>query len=253
MTTVSILGRKAGDRDRDVFCSTYVDDVCPSPHPAASSLVHTPINKPPPPTHTHSLLTPPAHRCEILRGGMEQYLTPMGPTKLHVHPIFEISPLEPRYSEWLVFEGISVDETGKQHYLDATVAYKRAVLNCIDYLSKFGYTKEQVGGGRVMGAKRGHSRGAGQETRLGVSGAWHPCSVNLRRLCPHPRLMVTLTSPPAQPPLRRCTCCCPVAPVRVASAALWMCPMLWLPWPSQPPSLTKTFDPRRAARLWAPS
>jgi formamidase len=53
-------------------------------------------------------------------------------------------------AEWLVFEGISVDENGKQHYLDATVAYKRAVLNCIHYLSKFGYTKEQVcceGGG----------------------------------------------------------------------------------------------------------
>lgn len=43
-----------------------------------------------------------------------------------------------------MFEGISVDESGKQHYLDATVAYKRAVLNCIHYLSKFGYTKEQV-------------------------------------------------------------------------------------------------------------
>ena len=40
--------------------------------------------------------------------------------------------------------GISVDETGKQHYLDATVAFKRAVLNCIDYLSKFGYTKRQA-------------------------------------------------------------------------------------------------------------
>lgn len=83
-------------------------------------------------------------RCEILRGGMEQYLTPMGPTKLHVNPIFEIGPLEPRFSEWLVFEGLSVDESGKQHYLDASIAYKRAVLNCIDYLSKFGYTKEQV-------------------------------------------------------------------------------------------------------------
>lgn len=44
-----------------------------------------------------------------------------------------------------MFEGISVDESGKQHYLDATVAYKRAVLNCIHYLSKFGYTPEQVG------------------------------------------------------------------------------------------------------------
>lgn len=83
-------------------------------------------------------------RCEIMRGGMEQYLTPMGPTKLHVNPIFEIGPLEPRFSEWLVFEGLSVDENGKQHYLDASIAYKRAVLNCIDYLSKFGYSKEQV-------------------------------------------------------------------------------------------------------------
>jgi hypothetical protein len=28
----------------------------------------------------------------------------MGPTKLHVHPIFELGPMEPRFSEWLVFE-----------------------------------------------------------------------------------------------------------------------------------------------------
>ena len=79
-----------------------------------------------------------------MRGGMEQYLTPMGPTKLHVNPIFEISPLQPLFSEWLVFEGLSVDEFGRQHYLDAAGAYKRAVLNCIHYLSKFGYTKEQA-------------------------------------------------------------------------------------------------------------
>jgi len=75
---------------------------------------------------------------------MEQYLTPMGPTKLHVNPIFEISPLEPHFSEWLVFEGLSIDEYGRQHYLDASVAYKRAVLNCIHYLAKFGYTKQQA-------------------------------------------------------------------------------------------------------------
>ncbi|CAI8609365.1 unnamed protein product [Vicia faba] len=83
-------------------------------------------------------------KCDIIRGGMKEYLTPMGPTPLHVNPIFEIGPVEPRFSEWLVFEGISVDEHGKQHYLDATVAYKRAVLNAIDYISKFGYSKEQV-------------------------------------------------------------------------------------------------------------
>jgi hypothetical protein len=83
-------------------------------------------------------------RCEIIKGGMKEYLTPMGPTLLHVNPIFEIGPVEPRFSEWLVFEGISVDESGRQHFLDASVAYKRAVLNAIDYLSKFGYSKEQV-------------------------------------------------------------------------------------------------------------
>lgn len=83
-------------------------------------------------------------KCEIIRDGMKEYLTPMGPTPLHVNPIFEIGPMEPRFSEWLVFEGISVDETGKQHFLDASVAYKRAVLNAIDYLSKFGYSKEQM-------------------------------------------------------------------------------------------------------------
>jgi len=33
---------------------------------------------------------------------------------------------------------------GKQHFLDATLAYKRAVLNCIKYLANFGYTEEQV-------------------------------------------------------------------------------------------------------------
>ncbi|KAI5000566.1 hypothetical protein ZWY2020_005155 [Hordeum vulgare] len=83
-------------------------------------------------------------KCEIIRGGMKEYLTPVGPTALHVNPIFEIGPVEPRFSEWLVFEGISVDESGKQHFLDASVAYKRAVLNAIEYLSRFGYSKEQV-------------------------------------------------------------------------------------------------------------
>ena len=31
-----------------------------------------------------------------------------------------------------------------QHFLDATLAYKRAVLNCIKYLSQFSYTEEQI-------------------------------------------------------------------------------------------------------------
>jgi formamidase len=82
-------------------------------------------------------------KCTIIQGGMKM-LPVVGPSPLSVNPIFEIGPLEPRYSEWLVFEGISVDEQGQQHYLDATIAYKRAVLNCIKYLSQFGYSEEQV-------------------------------------------------------------------------------------------------------------
>ena len=82
-------------------------------------------------------------KCEVIKGGMKM-LPVVGPSPLNVNPIFEIGPLEPRYSEFLVFEGVCVDEQGKQHFLDATLAYKRAVLNAIKYLAQFGYTEEQV-------------------------------------------------------------------------------------------------------------
>ncbi|KAL5647862.1 hypothetical protein ACJX0J_042217, partial [Zea mays] len=36
-----------------------------------------------------------------------------------------------------------VDESGKQHFIDASVAYKHVVLNGIEYLARFGYSKEQ--------------------------------------------------------------------------------------------------------------
>lgn len=39
---------------------------------------------------------------------------------------------------------VSVDESGKQHYLDPFVAYKMACLNVIEYMKKFGYTGEQA-------------------------------------------------------------------------------------------------------------
>jgi formamidase len=60
------------------------------------------------------------------------------------NPVFQSSPLEPKYSSYLIFEGISVDETGKQHYLDVHVAYRMACLNAIEYLKKFGYTGAQA-------------------------------------------------------------------------------------------------------------
>lgn len=37
------------------------------------------------------------------------------------NPIFKPSPITPKYDDYLIFEGISVDEGGKQHYLDVHV------------------------------------------------------------------------------------------------------------------------------------
>ncbi|HEY9632715.1 MAG TPA: formamidase [Coleofasciculaceae cyanobacterium] len=74
---------------------------------------------------------------DLIKGGVDKYAL--------INPIFKPGPVEPRYSEYLVFEGISVDEfTGKQYYLDAHVAYRRACLNAIAYLEKFGFTGEQA-------------------------------------------------------------------------------------------------------------
>ena len=50
----------------------------------------------------------------------------------------------PTYNDYLIFEGISVDEQGKQYYLDVHVAYRQACLNAIEYLKKFGYSREQA-------------------------------------------------------------------------------------------------------------
>ena len=75
-------------------------------------------------------------RVNVIKGGMAAYGIK--------NPVFKPSPLEPTYNNYLIFEGISVDEAGKQHYLDVHVAYRQACLNAIEYLKKFGYTGEQV-------------------------------------------------------------------------------------------------------------
>jgi formamidase len=74
---------------------------------------------------------------DLIRGGAERY----GGLQ---HPIFQTGPMEPQYSDYLVFEGISVDEQGRQYYLDAHIAYRRACVAAIEYLASFGYTEEQV-------------------------------------------------------------------------------------------------------------
>ena len=55
-------------------------------------------------------------------------------------PLFLPGPVEPHYGpgRYLTFEGFSVDEHGRQHYMDATVAYRQATLRCIEYLRRYG-------------------------------------------------------------------------------------------------------------------
>jgi formamidase len=60
------------------------------------------------------------------------------------NPVFQPSVVEPKYRDYLIFEGISVDDQGKQHYLDVNLAYRQACLNAIEYLKKFGYSGEQA-------------------------------------------------------------------------------------------------------------
>ena len=75
-------------------------------------------------------------RVDVIKGGMNKYKM--------TNPIFKPGHLNPQYSNFLVFEGISVDDQGKQHYLDASLAYKNACLNCIEYLKQCGYSGEQA-------------------------------------------------------------------------------------------------------------
>jgi len=75
-------------------------------------------------------------RVNLIKGGVAKYGIK--------NPIFKPSPVTPNYNNYLIFEGISVDEQGKQHYLDVHIAYRQACLNAIEYLKKFGYSGAQA-------------------------------------------------------------------------------------------------------------
>ncbi|KAK9486343.1 Acetamidase/Formamidase [Lipomyces starkeyi] len=77
-------------------------------------------------------------KCSIIKNGVKDFAmnTPMflpGPVEAHYGP-----------SRYLTFEGISVDENGKQHFLDAHVAFRQACLQLIEYFKQFGYSGEQI-------------------------------------------------------------------------------------------------------------
>jgi formamidase len=77
-------------------------------------------------------------KVDVIKGGMEKY-------QIKSNPVFRTSPVEPHFTDYIVFEGVSVNEhNGQQHYLDAHLAYKRACLNAIDYMKTLGYTGEQA-------------------------------------------------------------------------------------------------------------
>jgi formamidase len=75
---------------------------------------------------------------DVIKGGMEKY----GVT---TNPIFMPGNVEPRYTEFISFIGISVDHTTDTNlYNDATMAYRNACLNAVEYLKTFGYSGEQA-------------------------------------------------------------------------------------------------------------
>ncbi|KAK9421166.1 putative Acetamidase/Formamidase [Seiridium unicorne] len=61
-------------------------------------------------------------------------------------PIYIPGPVEPQFGpgRYIYFEGFSVDEHGKQHYMDVTVAYRQTILRCMEYLRRFGYSDYQI-------------------------------------------------------------------------------------------------------------
>ncbi|RRJ87819.1 acetamidase/formamidase family protein [Gulosibacter macacae] len=76
-------------------------------------------------------------RVDVLKNGMETY-------GVAENAIFMPGRVEPQFSEWLAFSGTSVTLEGEQRYLDSHLAYQRACLHAIDYLTKFGYSPEQA-------------------------------------------------------------------------------------------------------------
>lgn len=75
---------------------------------------------------------------DIISGGMETY-------GVSENAIFlPGGDVGPRYEQFLAFSGTSVTLNDEQRYLDSHLAYQRACLHAIDYLTKFGYSPEQA-------------------------------------------------------------------------------------------------------------
>ncbi|MFF3443907.1 formamidase [Streptosporangium sp. NPDC002721] len=76
-------------------------------------------------------------RVDVIKDGMRTY-------RVGENAVFMPGRTGPQYSEWLAFSGVSVTLDGEQRYLDSQLAYQRACLHAIDYLTAFGYSPEQA-------------------------------------------------------------------------------------------------------------
>ncbi|MDK3258512.1 formamidase [Blastococcus capsensis] len=74
---------------------------------------------------------------DLLKGGMETY-------GVDASAIFIPGNVDPQYDRWLAFAGTSVTLDDRQLYLDSQMAYQRACLHAITYLTKLGYSPEQA-------------------------------------------------------------------------------------------------------------
>ena len=76
-------------------------------------------------------------RVDVIPNGMETY-------GVKENAVFMPGDVDPHHSRWLAFSGVSVAEDGQQRYLDSQLAFQRACLHAIDYLTTFGYSAAQA-------------------------------------------------------------------------------------------------------------
>ncbi len=75
---------------------------------------------------------------ELIKDGMSKY-------NVQTNPVFMPGRVEPSYSKFLTFIGVSVNHsTNTNYYMDATIAYRRACENAINYLEQWGYSRPQA-------------------------------------------------------------------------------------------------------------
>lgn len=105
-------------------------------------------------------------KLSVMKGGVAQ----LGMKS----PIYQPGPVEPQFGpgRYIYFEGFSVDQHGKQHYMDATVAYRQTALRCIEYLRRYGYSDYQIYLLLSCAPVQGHVAGIVDVSAAFLHGSW---------------------------------------------------------------------------------